>query len=95
VQIGQQEGWVTGVTAARAFHTVLAEIGVDIEDSQEEYDKAQQEKDDRAAKQQDQFFPQSALNAALNKIKNGPNAADAAGTGVDDETAAAAQPTVN
>jgi hypothetical protein len=95
VQIGQQEGWVTGVTAARAFHTVLAEIGVDIEDSQEEYDKAQREKDDRAAKQQDQFFPQSALNAALNKIKNGPNAADAAGTGVDDETAAAAQPTVN
>ncbi len=91
MQVGEQEGWVTGATAARAFHTVLAEIGVDIEDSQEEYENAQQEKEDRAAKQQDQLFPQSALNDALNKLKNPPNPDDAAGTGQDDELITAAR----
>jgi hypothetical protein len=95
LQVGQQEGWVTGQTAARAFHTVLAEIGVDIEDSQEEYENAQQEKTDRAAQQQNDLFPQSALNDALNKLKGSPNPADAAGTGVDDEMAAAAKAMVN
>lgn len=68
LQLGQQEGWITGQTAARAFHTVLAEIGVDIEDSNEEYESAQQEKQDRAAQQQDMLAPQSALNAALKKL---------------------------
>lgn len=77
--VGQQEGWVTGLTAARAFHTVLAEIGVDIEDSQEEYEAAQQEKADRAARQQNQLFPQSRLNKALGTLKN------EAGTGPDDD----------
>lgn len=82
----QQEGWVTGITAARAFHTLLGEIGVDIEDSQEEYEAAQQEKQDRAAKQQDQFFPQSALGAALKALKTPPpNAADEAGKGPDND----------
>jgi hypothetical protein len=86
LQVGQQEGWVTGLTAARAFHTVLAEIGVDIDDSQEEYEAAQQEKQDRADKQQDQFFPQSALAGALKALKTpGPSEADEAGTGADDE----------
>jgi hypothetical protein len=83
MQVGTQEGWVTGLTAARAFHTVLAEIGVDIEDSQEEYAAAQTEKDDRAAKQQDLFAPQSQLSAALKKLN--PNAADEAGNGPDND----------
>lgn len=74
LQLGQQEGWITGQTAARAFHTVLAEIGVDIEDSNQEYEDAQQEKADRAAQQQDQLMPQSKLNAALNKLGSGPDA---------------------
>jgi hypothetical protein len=89
LQVGQQEGWVTGQTAARAFHTLLSEIGVDIEDSQEEYEAAQQEKADRAAKQQDEFFPQSALAQALKTIgKQGapaPNAEEEAGTGPDND----------
>jgi len=86
---GQQEGWVTGITAARAFHTLLGEIGVDIDDSQQEYTAAQQEKADRAKKQQDQFFPQSQLADALNKLGKSPvptpNAADEAGNGPDND----------
>jgi hypothetical protein len=86
MQVGQQEGWVTGATAARAFHTLLAEIGVDIDDSAEEYEAAQQEKQDRAAKQQDQLFPQSALAQALGSLKTSqPNAADKTGKGPDDD----------
>lgn len=84
LQTGQQEGWVTGITAARAFHTLLSEIGVDIEDSQEEYENAQQEKEDRAAKQQNQLFPQSALAAALKKLQSpGGTGGAAAGKGPD------------
>jgi hypothetical protein len=88
---GLDAGWVTGQTAARAFHTILGEIGVQIEDSQEEYDAAQQEKEDRAKKQQDAFMPQSALAKALGRIANPgsptPNEdeEDEAGTGPDDE----------
>lgn len=89
LQVAQQEGWVTGQTAARAFHTLLSEIGVDIEDSQEEYAAAQQEKEDRAAKQQDQFFPQSALAQVLKGLgKPGaptPNANEEAGGGPDND----------
>lgn len=82
LQLGQQEGWVTGQTAARAFHTLLSEIGVDIDDSQEEYEAAQEEKDERAAKQQNQFSPQSALAAALKGLKT---PGTAAGTGADND----------
>jgi hypothetical protein len=85
MQVGQQEGWITGATAARAFHTVLAEIGVDIEDSNQEYEAAQQEKQDRAAQQQDQLASQSALSAALKKINGAPNDADEAGDGADND----------
>jgi hypothetical protein len=86
LQAGQEGGWVTGLTAARAFHTVLAEIGVDIEDSQEEYEAAQQEKEDRAKKQQDLFAPQSALSAALKSLKTPPpNEADESGNGPDSD----------
>jgi len=84
--VGTQEGWVTGQTAARAFHTVLAEIGIDIEDSQVEYENAQQEKADRAAQQQNQLFPQSALDAALKTLNAPPpNATEESGKGPDDD----------
>lgn len=84
MQIGTQEGWVTGATAARAFHTVLAEIGVDIEDSQEEYESAQEEKQDRAARQQNDFFPQSRLSKVLKTLQS-PNPDDEAGDGQDND----------
>jgi hypothetical protein len=80
LQLGQQEGWITGATAARAFHTVLAEIGVDIDDSKEEYEAGQQEKQDRANREQNDLFPQSKLAEVLKGLKN----PDAAGTGEDD-----------
>ena len=73
---GTQEGWVTSQTAARAFHTILAEVGVDIEDSQEEYEAAQEEKESRAQKQQETFQPQSKLADALKKLKGGDQAGD-------------------
>jgi hypothetical protein len=83
MQVSTAEGWITGATAARAIHTILAEIGVDIEDSQEEYQNAQQEKNNRAAKQQDDLFPQDKLAKALKALKQ--PSADEAGAGVDDE----------
>jgi hypothetical protein len=86
LQTGQDQGWVTTQTAARAFHPLLSEIGVQIDDSQEEYQAAQAEKADRAAKAQDLFFPQSALGAALKALKTpAPNAAEEAGKGPDDD----------
>jgi len=84
LQVGEQEGWVTGATAARAFHTVLAEIGVDIDDSKEEYVQAQQEKQARADEQQNRFFPQSRLSQVLKNLK-APNPKDSAGNGPDDD----------
>lgn len=75
MQIGQDQGWVTGATAARGFHTILGEIGVDIGDSQEEYEAAQQEKEERSRTQQDRLFPQSQLAKALKDIKT-PNGND-------------------
>ena len=86
MQVGQQEGWITGSTAARAFHTVLAEIGVDIEDSNEEFENAQQEKDDRAKQDQNNFADQSKLSDALKKLGvTVPNADDKAGAGPDND----------
>lgn len=83
LQMGQQEGWVTGATAARAFHTVLAEIGVDIDDSQTEYEAAQQEIGDKQKAQQDKLAPQSRLADALAQLHG--KQADRAGDGVDSE----------
>jgi hypothetical protein len=65
---GVQEGWIRNETAARAFHTVLSEIGVDIDDSKAEYELAQEEVNDRAAQQQNSIVPQSQLATALNQI---------------------------
>jgi len=62
---GVDEGWICNETAARAFHTVLGEIGVDIDDSKGEFDQAQQEKNDRAAQSQTDLFAQGQLAQAL------------------------------
>lgn len=65
------EGWVTGATAARAFHTLLAEVGVDIDDSQQEYKDAQDEAQERARTRQNDLNPQENLAAALAKAAGG------------------------
>jgi|GEM_PF-808998 len=84
VQTAQEEGWITGATAARAVHTVMSEIGVDIPDTAEEYKNAQDEKKQRDADKQAQFYDQGRLAAALNaKTPNGNG--DAAGEGPDAE----------
>jgi hypothetical protein len=65
---GVEEGWVTSQTAARAFHSIMSELGVDIEDSQEEYENAQEEKQSRAREAQNNIFPQSKFAEALDKL---------------------------
>lgn len=62
---GTTEGWITNATAARAFHTILAEIGCDVEDSAQEYQDAQQEMQDRRQEQADGFSQQVELAKAL------------------------------
>ncbi len=85
LQVGVQEGWIQNATAARAFHGLLAEIGLDIDDSQEEYAAAQQEKEEHARTQQNTFLPQSRLNQALNALDAGDATDEEAGTGPDNE----------
>jgi hypothetical protein len=87
---GQQEGWVTKATAARAFHNILGEIGCDIPDSQEEFDQAQQELEDQKKKDQNSLGDQTKLAAALAKLQLGdgvdPNAPKPAGSATLDDT---------
>jgi hypothetical protein len=63
-----EEGWIRNETAARAYHTVMSEIGSDIDDSVQEYKLAQQEKQDRQRTQQNNLFPQDQLAAAMKGI---------------------------
>jgi hypothetical protein len=59
----EDRGWIRAETAARAFHTVLTQIGVEIDT--DEFDKAQTEKTSRDAKQQNDLNPQANLADAL------------------------------
>ncbi len=59
----EDRGWIRGVTAARAVHTLLTQVGVDV--GQDEYDLAQQEKQDREAEQQNALNDQKNLADAL------------------------------
>jgi hypothetical protein len=61
IVIAVQEGWVRGETAARAWHKLLSPLGVDIDDSKEEFEQAQQEAQDRKAVEQNNVNPQSNL----------------------------------
>jgi hypothetical protein len=82
-----EEGWIQSATAARCFHTLMAEIGCDIDDSAEEYTAAQEEKRNRDRERQNSFAPQSGLADALNEIGTDqvlpePNASDVDPEGV-------------
>jgi hypothetical protein len=63
--LGEDRGWIRAETAARAFHTVLTQIGVDV--GTDEFDKAQAEKAAREANQQNSLLPQSKLADALKR----------------------------
>jgi hypothetical protein len=64
--LAEDRGWIRGVTGAQAFHSVLEQIGVEVD--QDEYDLAQQEKTDRQAQQQNALDPQANLADALKKV---------------------------
>jgi hypothetical protein len=68
LSIGEENGWITSETAARGFHTVLTQIGVEV-DSKEEFAKAQAEKQKRQA---DLVPQQTALAKALQQLEQGP-----------------------
>ena len=69
--IAEQNHWITGETAARIFHTVVSQIGIDI-DSKAEYAAAQQEKQEQEAS----LVPdQSNLASALQQLELGQSGA--------------------
>jgi hypothetical protein len=65
VAIAEDRGWIQGVTAARALHMMLEQLGMVIDDSKAEYEAAQQQLADRATQRQNNLFPQGALATAL------------------------------
>ncbi len=65
IEAGEDRGWIQGETAARAFHMLIEQIGVAIDDSKAEYEAAQQQMEDKKADQQNSLFPQDALAQAL------------------------------
>lgn len=69
VATAEDRGWIRGVTAARAVQTMLTQVGVEVD--QDEYDLAQQEKQDREANQQNALNDQKNLADALKKAAAG------------------------
>jgi hypothetical protein len=63
--MAEDRGWIRGETSARAFQSVLTQVGVEVD--QDEYDQAQQEKQDRQAQNQNALDPQANLADALKK----------------------------
>ncbi len=63
--VAEDRGWIRGVTAARAFANVLTQIGTDVDDPQDEYEQAQQELQDKKARDINNLVPQSRLASAL------------------------------
>jgi ethanolamine ammonia-lyase small subunit len=68
ISIAEENGWIRGETAARCFHVLLGQIGVDV-DTDDEYKKAQQEARDRQAKQVDALAPQKMLASTLTQLE--------------------------
>jgi hypothetical protein len=74
--VGEDRGWLRGQSAAEAFYQALDEVGVEI-DAADEYAAAQQELQDRRAREIDGANSQSNLANALKKLQGGdPNASD-------------------
>ena len=68
--LAEEKGWIQSETAARSVHTILTQIGVEVD--ADEFDQAQQEKTTRDARQQDALNPQSNLADALKKLPSAP-----------------------
>ena len=77
--IMEDRQWITTVTAARAAHIMLTQIGVEIDDTVAEVEKAKQEKQDRAANDANNLDPQANLAKALAQQKLLEDAAAAGG----------------
>lgn len=64
--LAEDRGWIRGETAARAFQSVLAQMGVEVD--QDEYDLAQQQKTDKQAQDINALDPQKNLADALKRM---------------------------
>ncbi len=64
----EDRGWVRGETAARVVHTLLSQLGVEI-DSTKEFGLAQREKADRDAREIDSLAPQRELADTMERMK--------------------------
>jgi hypothetical protein len=74
LSVAEENGWIRGETAARSFHVALSQVGVEIEDSADEYKLAQQEKQDRLANDANALDVQQNLAAALKQLNSGQGA---------------------
>ena len=63
--LAEDRGWIRGVTASRAFANVLTQIGTTIDDPQDEYTQAQQEQQDKGARDINSLADQGRLASAL------------------------------
>jgi hypothetical protein len=64
--IAEDRGWIRGETAARVFHSVLTQVGVEVD--ADEYGLAQQEKQERQAQDVNGLDPQKNLADALKRL---------------------------
>jgi hypothetical protein len=69
LQQAQEQGWIRGETAARGYHTIMTQIGVEV-DSKEEYAAAQQELADRRAGEINDLADQTKLAAQLKELQD-------------------------
>jgi hypothetical protein len=63
--MAEDRGWVRGETASRAFINVLTQIGTDVDDPKDEYKQAQQEQQDKKARDINDLGDQQKLATAL------------------------------
>lgn len=72
--IAEEKGWLKSETAARSVHTILTQLGVEVDT--DEFDQAQQEKTTRDAANQDLLNPQKNLADALKTVPGVTNRTD-------------------
>ncbi|HWR17130.1 MAG TPA: hypothetical protein VN577_20035 [Terriglobales bacterium] len=70
LSMAADRGWIREETAARAFHVVLTQVGIEV-DSKEEFEKAQEESQARRAQEVNDLNSQANLDAALRRIEQG------------------------
>ncbi len=64
--MAEDRGWIRAETAARVFHTLLTQVGVEVD--ADEFEQARQEKQDRQAQDVNALNPQANLADALKKL---------------------------